>query len=186
MKLNESISKIRVELQNKGIHKSGKNSFAGFTYYELSDFLPTLNELMATHGVNDCVSITNELASITLYKDEESQVYQMPFFKFDTPLSNSGKKSMQDIQYLGALNTYYKRYLYLNAFGITDGEVIDGMDNKNLTFEGLKLSEYSKDKITRLVQDGKIDLPKLLAHYKIKSTDELTEQDAQKIIKGKS
>lgn len=39
---------------------------------------------------------------------------------------------MQDIQYLGALNTYYKRYLYLNAFGITDGEIIDSMDNSDL------------------------------------------------------
>ena len=39
---------------------------------------------------------------------------------------------MQDIQYLGALNTYYKRYLYLNAFGITDGEVIDSMDNNEI------------------------------------------------------
>ena len=39
---------------------------------------------------------------------------------------------MQQIQYLGALNTYYKRYLYLNAFGITDGEVIDSMNNKEL------------------------------------------------------
>ena len=42
------------------------------------------------------------------------------FKKFDTPLNKQGQSSIQDIQYLGALNTYYKRYLYLNAFGITD------------------------------------------------------------------
>ena len=46
--------------------------------------------------------------------------------------NKDGKPSMQDIQYLGALNTYYKRYLYLNAFGITDGEIIDSMDTNDL------------------------------------------------------
>ena len=52
----------------------------------------------------------------------------IPFIMFETPLNTKGAKSMQDIQYLGALNTYYKRYLYLNAFGITDGDVIDALD----------------------------------------------------------
>ena len=44
--LNESIIKIRVDLQNSKLKKSGKNEFAGFDYFELADFLPRLNELM--------------------------------------------------------------------------------------------------------------------------------------------
>ena len=35
MNLNESIIKIRVELQNAKLKKSGKNKFAGFDYFEL-------------------------------------------------------------------------------------------------------------------------------------------------------
>lgn len=143
--LNESIIKIRVELQNSKIKKSGKNKFAGFDYYELADFLPKLNDLMLKNGINDRFTIENDKAILTLIKNGESQTYEMPFERFETPLvykkdksgnfmkDKSGEyiqtPSMQDIQYLGALNTYYKRYLYLNAFGITDGEVIDGMDN---------------------------------------------------------
>ena len=131
-KLNESIIEIRVKLQNSKIKKSGKNKFAGFDYFELADFLPRLNELMLEEGINDNFKITNEVASLTLIKGEEKQEYTMPFVLFKTPLNKSGQPSMQDIQYLGALNTYYKRYLYLNAFGITDGEVIDSMDNTQL------------------------------------------------------
>ena len=131
MNLNEIIIKIRVELQNSKIKKSGKNKFAGFQYYELSDFLPKLNELMLENGVNDNFTIKNDLATLILIKGDERQEYSIPFVMFDTPLSKSGKESMQPIQYLGALNTYYKRYCYLNAFGITDGEVIDSMDNSN-------------------------------------------------------
>lgn len=131
--LNESIISIRVKLQNAKLKKSGKNKFAGFDYFELADFLPKLNELMFEEGINDNFQIDNTIVKLTLIKGEEKQVYTMPFVLFDTPLNKSGQPSMQDIQYLGALNTYYKRYLYLNAFGITDGEVIDRMNNEELT-----------------------------------------------------
>lgn len=126
MTLNEVIIKIRVDLQNSKIKKSGQNKFAGFSYYELSDFLPKLNELMAREGVNDCVTVIDDKVRLTLIKGDERQNYDMPYYQFNTP------KGMQDIQYLGALMTYYKRYLYLNAFGITDGEIIDSMDNSEL------------------------------------------------------
>lgn len=126
--LNEAISSIRVKLQKSNLKKSGKNKFAGFDYFELGDFLPTLNELMEKEGVNDLFTIKDGEAILTLIKREERQSYSIPFVVFDTPLNSKGVKSMQDIQYLGALNTYYKRYLYINAFGITDGEIIDAMD----------------------------------------------------------
>lgn len=127
--LNEAIINIRVELQATDVKKSGKNPHARFGYYELKDFLPTLNTLMLKYGVNDLITFETDEASLTLIKGDEKQKYAMPFKQYETPLTNAGKQSMQDIQYLGALTTYYKRYLYLNAFGITDGEVIDSMNN---------------------------------------------------------
>lgn len=126
--LNESIIKIRCALQKKNLKKSGKNKFAGFDYFELADFLPTLNELMQAEGVNDLFTIEEDYATLRIVKGEEMNIYRIPFVQFPTPLNKQGQPSMQDIQYLGALNTYYKRYLYLNAFGITDGDVIDAMD----------------------------------------------------------
>lgn len=130
--LNDSIISIRVSLQNLKLKKSGKNKFAGFEYYELADFLPALNELMQKENINDQFTIENDMAILILRKGEEFQEYKMPFKIFDTPLNKNGQPTMQDIMYLGALNTFYKRYLYLNAFGITDGEVIDSMDTSDL------------------------------------------------------
>ena len=130
--LNDSIISIRVSLQNLKLKKSGKNKFAGIEYFELADFLPALNELMLKENINDQFTIENDMAILVLRKGEESQEYKMPFKIFDTPLNKNGQPSMQDIQYLGALNTYYKRYLYLNAFGITDGEIIDSMNTNEL------------------------------------------------------
>ncbi len=72
--------------------------------------------------------------------------------------------SMQDIQYLGALNTYYKRYLYLNAFGITDGEIIDSMNNNELSKENE--SNYRKELINYCKENG-IDMNKVAKDYKL-------------------
>lgn len=146
-RLNESIISIRVKLQNAKLKKSGKNKFAGFEYFELADFLPKLNELMLEEGLNDRFYIKDNLAYLEIQKGDETNTYSMPFVMFNTPLNKNGQPSMQDIQYLGALNTYYKRYLYLNAFGITDGEVIDSMNNSDLTTIDYKaeLENYIKN-----------------------------------------
>ena len=69
--LNESIIKIRCALQKKNLKKSGKNKFAGFDYFELADFLPTLNELMLAEGVNDLFTMRGELGA-TMMPDEKS------------------------------------------------------------------------------------------------------------------
>ena len=98
----------------------------------LTFYQKKLNELMLEEGINDIFTIKDGIAKLILLKGDERQEYEIPFERFTTPVNKNGQASMQDIQYLGALNTYYKRYLYLNAFGITDGEVIDGMNNEEL------------------------------------------------------
>lgn len=199
--LNESIISIRVKLQNAKLKKSGKNKYAGFDYFELADFLPKLNELMLEEKVNDRFSIINNedgtmTASLLLIKGNENQVYTMPFVLFDTPVNikenvNTGEvrevKSMQDIQYLGALNTYYKRYLYLNAFGITDGEVIDSMNNDDVTAKKTTSKKVAKasPKQIELIQGLVSDIPAMLEYYKVKKIEDLTITQASEIITKK-
>ena len=83
---------------------------------------------MNEEEINDQFTIENNEAILILNYKEEKNTYKIPFVMFDTPLNKSGKESMQPIQYLGALNTYYKRYLYLNAFSIAENDVIDDME----------------------------------------------------------
>lgn len=187
--LNESIIKIRVELQNAKLKKSGKNKFAGFDYFELADFLPKLNELMLSEGLNDRFYIKDDLATLEIQKGGEINTYTMPFVMFETPTNRredktTGEvyevKTMQDIQYLGALNTYYKRYLYLNAFGITDGEIIDSMNNEEIKSEP-KATPRQIDVLLEVYKDE--NLRKLLKANKINSINELSMKKASELIR---
>lgn len=187
--LNESIINIRVKLQNAKLKKSGKNKFAGFDYFELADFLPKLNELMLSEGLNDRFYIKDDLATLEIQKGGEINTYTMPFVMFETPTNRredktTGEvyevKTMQDIQYLGALNTYYKRYLYLNAFGITDGDVIDSMNNEEIKSEP-KATPKQVEVLLELYKDE--NLRKLLEANKINSINELPMKKASELIK---
>ena len=113
----------------------------------------------------------------------------MPFVIFETPINTKKDKetgevkevkSMQDIQYLGALNTYYKRYLYLNAFGITDGDVIDSMDNNDLKAKKKeqKPDTNYRELIYKYCEEHNIDTNEIARTYKLnaKSTNKDFEQ----------
>ena len=136
---------------------------------------------MLKENVNDVFTIENNQAILILIKGNERQEYKMPFEIFDTPVNtkkdkDTGEvrdvKSMQDIQYLGALNTYYKRYLYLNAFGITDGDIIDSMDNENLKDKTKKEPDY-RQLVIDYCKSNNIDMNEIAKEYKLnaKSTN---------------
>lgn len=196
--LNESIISIRVKLQNAKLKKSGKNKFAGFDYFELADFLPKLNELMLEEGVNDRFYIKDNYSILELQKGEEINTYTIPFILFETPLTYKKDKegnfvknkegdyiqvpSMQDIQYLGALNTYYKRYLYLNAFGITDGEVIDSMNNDEMVSEPKEERKATDGQIAVLNKLSDEDKAKVYVKFGVKAIEELTLKQASEVI----
>ena len=152
---------------------------------------------MLEEKINDKFYIKDNLAILKLQKNEEVNVYTMPFVLFETPLTYKKNKagqflmdkegkyiqvpSMQDIQYLGALNTYYKRYLYLNAFGITDGDVISGM---NPDESGGKVKTATQKQITMLEKYYKDEnLTKLLEENKISELKEMPMTKASEIIK---
>ena len=196
--LNESIIEIRVKLQNAKLKKSGKNKFAGFDYFELADFLPKLNELMLEEKINDRFYIKDGYAILEIQKGGEIATYQMPFVLFETPLTFKKDKngnllkdkngeyiqvpSIQDIQYLGALNTYYKRYLYLNAYGITDGEIIDSMNNDDLQEKKpeRKASPKQIEVISMYYKDD--NLKKLLDKNGIEKLEDMSLKKASELI----
>ena len=55
----QKLQKARVKLQNVELKKSGHNSFAGFKYFELGDFLPTVNSIFFELGLCSVFTIDN-------------------------------------------------------------------------------------------------------------------------------
>ncbi len=180
--LNEKIIKIKNRLYAEKIEKTGKNTFQNFNFFELKDFLPRLIQFMNEEEINDQFTIENNEAILILNYKEEKNTYKIPFVMFDTPLNKAGKESMQPIQYLGALNTYYKRYLYLNAFSIAENDVIDAMEqtetkerkstNNTNNNKNKELTEEDRPMLIEYVNSHKEAYEKVTKTFKLEKTIE--------------
>ena len=124
MSIFEKLNQARLEFQNMGVKKSGKNSYAGYTYYELSDIIPAINKLAEKLKFCCVINFTNDLAKLDfcdLEKDEK--------ITFTSPMSSASLKGCHEVQNLGAVETYIKRYLYQNCFEIVEGDALDSTMN---------------------------------------------------------
>lgn len=128
LNLFQKLQKARVELQEMNLKKSGQNKFAGFSYYELSDFLPAINIICNNVGLFTAISFDNEYAILRIYDCEDMD----KFVEFKSPMKEIDQKGCNAIQSLGSVETYSRRYLYLTAFEIVENDFSDavlGSDN---------------------------------------------------------
>src|SRR5690606_33931856 len=118
--------------QEAKIKKSGRNRHAGYDYYELSDFLPTVNKLFMEHKLFSQVSFTSEVATLTIINSEKPDEQIV----FTSPMEKAELRGVQPIQNVGAVQTYQRRYLYLMALEITEGDALDAMHDPNAEPDG--------------------------------------------------
>jgi len=125
MSVYKKLQKARVLLNASSIKKSGKNKFAGYEYFELGDFIPTINEIFDDVGLCGVVNF-GEQATLTIYDaDGDGQV------TFSSPLVFAENAKGQAIQSLGSTHTYLRRYLWLMAMEITEHDSIDSLPQQD-------------------------------------------------------
>jgi hypothetical protein len=120
MKVYKKLVAVRSELQAMSLTKSGHNKFAGYKYFELGDFLPSIQMLFNKHGLCDVISFTEDLATMVVYDtDDGSSV------TFTSPMGSAQLKGCHEVQNIGAVETYQRRYLYVTALAIVEHDALD-------------------------------------------------------------
>ena len=120
MSVYKKLQSARIALQGRKLSKSGKNKFAGYEYFELGDFLPAIQDICNEVGLCGVVTYTKEMAYLTIF-DVESE----GAIVFSSPMSTASLKGCHDVQNLGAVQTYLRRYLWTNAFEIVEHDALD-------------------------------------------------------------
>jgi hypothetical protein len=126
MNIYEKLLKCRIELQDKNLKKSGVNKFAGYDYYELSDFLPAANQLFANTKLCPLITFNADVATMVLVNAEKPE----ETLTFTSPMAAADLKGCHPIQNLGAVETYSRRYLYITALEITEHDALDATTGK--------------------------------------------------------
>lgn len=120
MKVYEKLQQARVKLQNVELKKSGHNKFAGYRYFELTDFLPTVNAIFAELGLCHTLEFTSDLATMQVFDTANGGIA-----KFTCPMASAQLKGCHEVQNLGASITYITRYLLVMALAICEHDALD-------------------------------------------------------------
>lgn len=137
MSIYAKLAQARVKLQKENLKKTGNNR--SFKYFELKDFLPRVNEIFDELKMCAVVRYSSELATLTIYDCEKDESIE-----FTSPMVQKALPSGTEIQNLGAIQTYQRRYLYLTALEIVEDDLVDSIPPEKAEQEKESQKHYNK------------------------------------------
>ena len=126
MAVYKKLQDARVKLSSVEMKKSGHNKFAGYNYFELGDFLPHIQKIFNETGLCSVVSFTADIATLRIIDtDDGSEV------SITSPMGSAALKGVHEVQNIGAVETYQRRYLYITAMEIVEHDALDATTAKD-------------------------------------------------------
>jgi hypothetical protein len=123
MSVHKKLMDARLKLQGMELKKSGHNKFAGYHYFELGDFLPAIQTIFAELGLCGIVSYEADVAKLCITDTEDGTVVVIT-----SPMSTAALKGCHEVQNLGAVQTYIRRYLWVTALEVVEHDAIDASE----------------------------------------------------------
>ena len=131
MNVYQKLNEAREQFHKAKLKKSGHNKFANYYYFELGDFVIPALEIFKTHGLTSIISFGKEEASMTIVNNDKPEEKIV----LTSPMSSAALKGCHEVQNLGAVQTYLRRYLWVAALEIVEHDALDattGSDKKTI------------------------------------------------------
>jgi len=120
MSVHKKLMQARVKLQSIEMKKSGLNKYAGYSYFELGDFIPHAQIIFNDLGLCGVVTFSTEYAQLCITDVDDGTVIVVT-----SPMAAAELKGAHPIQNLGAVLSYQRRYLWMAALEIVEHDIID-------------------------------------------------------------
>ena len=173
----EKLQLCRVKLNDKKIKKSGKNSYSGYEYFELKDFLPIVNQLFEENKISSIFNLDTEEATLDIINTENVE----DRIVFSIPVAEASIKGSSPVQALGGQITYLRRYLYINALEIAESDIQD----KELTDNIVQTNEESLKLLAdfdELLIATETDREEVYKYFKVKDNTKMTNSQLKLAI----
>jgi hypothetical protein len=113
----DKLMQARKAFHEIDIKKSGHNEFSNYKYFELGDFLLPAMRCMGDHGLVPVVSFSHEYATMTVNDIETGES-----FCITSPMSTAKLKACHEVQNLGAVESYERRYLWMTLMEVVESD----------------------------------------------------------------
>lgn len=129
MSVYTKINEARARFHSLELKKTGHNKFAGYNYFELGDFLiPALN-VFCDVGLCAVVSFDKDIATMRIIDlDPASAASELVI---TSPMGSAALKGCHEVQNIGAVETYQRRYLWVAALEIVEHDALDATTGKS-------------------------------------------------------
>jgi len=121
MNVYQKLNAARAKFHSIELKKSGHNKFAGYKYFELGDFIIPALEIFKEFGLTGIISFGKETADLRIVNNEKPE----EVIVIESPMSSAALKGCHEVQNLGAVQTYLRRYLWVAALEIVEHDALD-------------------------------------------------------------
>jgi hypothetical protein len=129
MNIYEKLAEARLKLRQTELKKSGYNTYSKYYYFELGDFLNPMIDIFEELGIMSIISFGVETATLTVLDkaDPSEQI------TITSPMSTAKLTACHEVQNLGAVQTYLRRYLYIALMEMLEHDACDASNGVDKT-----------------------------------------------------
>ena len=149
MNVYQKLNNARNAFHALKLEKTGHNKFAGYKYFELGDFLIPALKVFSEVGLCAVVTFDKELAHMVIFNTEDPK----DSIAFTSPMGSAALKGCHEVQNIGAVETYQRRYLWVAALEIVEHDALDattGSDKKTAPISATGEAWKMVDEDTRI------------------------------------
>ena len=121
MNVYQKLNAARQKFHSIELKKSGHNKFANYRYFELGDFIIPALGIFQEVGLTGIISFGKETADLRIINNEKPDEVII----IESPMSSAALKGCHEVQNLGAVQTYLRRYLWVAALEIVEHDALD-------------------------------------------------------------
>ena len=127
MNVYQKLNEAREMFHAAPIKKSGLNKFAGYKYFELGDFVVPALQIFKLVGLTSVIRFGKEEAVMEIVNTDKPEEKIL----VTSPMSTAALKGCHEVQNLGAVQTYIRRYLWVAALEIVEHDALEATTGKN-------------------------------------------------------
>lgn len=127
MNVYQRLNDAREKFHALKLQKTGHNKFAGYYYFELGDFLIPALKVFRECGLCATVSFDTDKACMVIRNAEKPDEYLTIY----SPMGSAALKGCHEVQNIGAVETYQRRYLWVAALEIVEHDALDATTGKD-------------------------------------------------------
>ena len=144
MNTYQKLNIARNKFHQQKLKKSGLNKFAGYSYFELSDFLIPALDIFNDVGLNATISFTKDYAEMRIVNVDNPDEFPIVI---SSPMGSAALKGCHEVQNIGAVETYQTRYLFVQALCIVEHDILDATTGQTPTDSAITLEEDTENNL---------------------------------------